>query len=110
LPRFTYVVLSHAKAGQEEEFVKWYEEQHMVDVLKFPEVVSAKLHRCDFQRVYDLEPPKYTCITIYEIEGDDPETIVNKLRDASGSAAMPETTTLDKEGMIQAVGTLIAEG
>jgi len=109
LARFTYVVLSRAQPGQEEEFVKWYTEQHMVDVLKFPEVVSGKLHRIDFQRVYDLDAPQWTCITIYELEGDDPETMVNRLRDASGTAAMPATDTLNKAGMIQAVGHLIAQ-
>lgn len=109
MARFTYVVLSHSQPGQEEEFVEWYAEQHMIDVARFPEVVSARLHRLDFQRVYDLDAPQWTCLTVYEIEGDDPEAIVNKLRDASGSAAMPATTTLDKVGMIQAVGHLIAQ-
>jgi len=110
LARFTYVVLSRAHPGQEEEYVKWYKEHHMVDVLKFPEVVSAKLHRLDFQRVYDLDAPQWTCITIYELEGEDPETIVNKLRDASFTDAMKPTDTLNKNGMIQAVGHIIAEG
>lgn len=109
MARFTYVVLSRADPGREEEFIKWYTEQHMVDVMKFPEVVSGKLHRLDFQRVYDLDAPQWTCITIYELEGDDPETIVNNLRDASFTDAMRPTDTLNKAGMIQAVGHLIAE-
>jgi len=109
LARFTYTVLSHSVPGQEEEFIKWYIEQHLVDVTNFPEVVSARLHRLDFQRVYDLDAPQWTLLTIYELECDDPEATVNKLRDASGSAAMPSTDTLDKSGMIQAVGHLIAE-
>lgn len=110
MAQFTYTVLSRAVPGREEEFIKWYTEQHMVDVLKFPGVVSGKLYRLDFQRVYDLDAPQWTLMTIYELEGDDPEAMVNKLRDASGSAAMPSTDTLNKVGMIQAAGHLIAEG
>jgi hypothetical protein len=41
-----------------------------------------------FQRVYDLEVPQWNLLTIYELECDDPETMVNGLRDASGSAVM----------------------
>lgn len=108
MARFTYTVLSRAVPGREEEFIKWYTEQHLVDVLKMPGVVSGKLYRLDFQRVYDLDAPQWTLLTIYELEGDDPEAIVNNLRDTSGSAAMPSTDALTKIGMIQAAGHLIA--
>ncbi|MDG2003777.1 MAG: hypothetical protein P8J20_10640 [Novosphingobium sp.] len=110
MARFTYTVLSRAVPGQEDEFIQWYTERHMVDVLKMPGVVSGKLFRLDFQRVYDLDAPQWTLMTIYELEGDDVEAIVNQLRDASGSAAMPSTDTLNKEGMVQIAGHLIAEG
>jgi epsilon-lactone hydrolase len=110
LARFTYTVLSTAVAGKEEEFIDWYINQHLVDVTAFPEVVSAKLHKLDFHRVYNLDDaPKWTLLTIYELECDDPETTVNKLRDASGSPAMPSTEALTKVGMVQVVGHLIAE-
>ncbi len=108
MARFTYTVLSRAVPGREEEFIDWYTEQHLVDVLKLPGVVSGKLYRLDFQRVYDLDAPQWTLMTIYELEGDDPEAIINNLRDAAGSAAMPSTETLTKLGMVQAAGHLIA--
>jgi hypothetical protein len=109
LARFTYTVLSRAVPGREEEFISWYTEQHLVDVMKFPEVVSGKLYRLDFYRVYDLDAPQWTLMTIYEIEGDDPGAIVNRLRDAAGSVAMPSSETLNKVGMVQVAGHLIAE-
>jgi len=61
-----------------------------------PGVVSAKLFRMDFQRVYELDAPQWTLMTLYELEGEDPESIINALRDASGSAAMPSSDALDK--------------
>ncbi|MGE3693256.1 MAG: hypothetical protein AB7F98_17915 [Novosphingobium sp.] len=109
MPRFTYTVLSHAVPGKEEEFIDWYINRHLVDVLKFPGVVSGKLFRLDFQRVYDLDAPQWTLMTIYELECDEPEPLINRLRDASGSAAMPSTDALTKAGMIQVAGHLIGE-
>ena len=111
MARFQYVVLSRAVAGREEEFIEWYRTQHLVDVCRMPGVVSGAIHRMDFQRVYEIpDAPQWTLLTIYELEGDDPEAIVNSLRDASGSAIMPATDTLDKAGMIQAAGHVIATG
>ena len=109
MARFQYTVLSRSQPGQEEEFIRWYVEQHLPDVMAMPGVVNARLFRMDFQRVYDLDAPQWTLMTLYELEGDAPETMINRLRDASGTAAMPATDTLDKSGMIQAAGHLIAE-
>ena len=108
MARFTYTVLSRAHPGKLDEFIDWYREQHLPDVTKMPGVLSGRIFRMDFQRVYDLEVPQWNLMTIYELECDDPETMVNGLRDASGSAVMPMTDTLNKSGMIQAVGHLIA--
>ncbi|MET0587478.1 MAG: hypothetical protein ABWZ75_03060 [Novosphingobium sp.] len=108
MARFHYAVLSKAVPGQEEEFIRWYREQHLPDVLRFPGVVSGKLIRLDFQRAYDIEPPQYTTLTLYELEGDDPEPIIDMLKAASGSDAMPMTSALTKVGMIQAAGHVIA--
>lgn len=110
MPRFTYTVLSRAVPGQEEQFIDWYTNRHLVDVLKFEGVESARLFKLDFQRVYDLDAPQWTLMTIYELECDDPQPLIDRLRDASGSPEMPATDTLTKVGMIQVAGHLIAEG
>ena len=109
--RYRYTVFSRAAAGREEEFIEWYRTQHLVDVCKMPGVIGGSIYRMDFQRVYGIaDAPQWTVMTIYELEGDDPEAIANSLRDASGTAVMPATDTLDKNGMIQGIGTLIASG
>jgi hypothetical protein len=107
--RFSYTVLSRCQPGQEEEYIRWYTEQHLPDVVRMPGVVSAKLFRMDFQRVYDLDAPQWTMMTWYELEGDHPEVIIDTLKAAAGTAAMPGTASLEKNGMIQVAGHLIAE-
>lgn len=108
MARFHYAVLSRAVPGREEEFISWYEQQHLPDVLKMPGVVSGKLIKLDFQRAYDIEAPQYTTLTLYELEGDEPGPIIDMLKAASGSDVMPMTDALTKVGMIQAAGRVIA--
>lgn len=108
MARFTYTILSSAVPGREDEFAAWYRDRHLADVLKIPGVMSGRVFQLDFQRVYDLDAPSWTLMTIYELEGDEPSTIIDSIRAASGSEGMPMTDALTKAGMIQAAGHLIA--
>jgi hypothetical protein len=108
MTRFQYVILSRCKPGLEQEYERWYSERHLADVCKINGVLSGKLHRIDFQKTYDLDAPQWTLMTIYELEGDDPQTIINSILAVSGSNAMPLSDALDKTGMVQAVGHLVA--
>jgi hypothetical protein len=111
MARFTYAVLSRAVAGREDEFVAWYRDRHFADVLRMPGVVGGKLVAVDFQRVYDLDAaPQWTLLTLYELEGDDPATMIDSIRAASGSDDMPMSDALTKAGMVQAAGHVIASG
>jgi len=111
MARFQYTILSRSVPGREEEFVAWYRDEHIHDVCRMPGVVSGRLYRMDFQRVYELDAaPKWTLMTIYELECDDPEPLINSIRDASGSDIMPASADLLKAGMVQASGHLIASG
>lgn len=108
MARYHYVILSRSKPGQEEEYRRWYAEQHLPDVARQPGVVSAKLFAPDLQRVYEMDAPDYVLMTVYELETDDPVALVDRLRSMSGSEGMPSTDSIDKSGMVQMVGHLIA--
>ncbi|MEJ5975842.1 hypothetical protein WG901_04300 [Novosphingobium sp. PS1R-30] len=109
MPRFTYAVLSRALEGREDEFVAWYRDRHFADVLRMPGVVGGKLVSLDFQRVYELDAaPQWTLLTLYELEGENPESVIDSIRAASGSDDMPMSDALTKAGMVQAAGRVIA--
>lgn len=108
MPRFQYVILSRSKPGREENYVRWYSEQHLADVCRIEGVVSGKLHRLALQKVYDLDAPQWTLMTIYELEGDDPQTVIDAILAVSGTDVMPLSDALDRSGMIQVVGQQIA--
>ncbi len=107
MPQFQYVILSRAKPGREDEFETWYRDQHLADVLKMPGVVRGKLFRIGLQKVYDLDAPQWTLLTIYDLEGDDPQAIIDAIVAVSGSDDMPLSDALTKAGMVQVVGTLV---
>ncbi len=109
MARYQFIVLSRAKPGREEEFIAWYRDQHLVDVSKQPGVVSARLYRTDYQKVYTLDAPQWALLTIYELESGDPQATVEAIRAKSGLPEMPETEALDKDGMIIVVGHQIGE-
>jgi epsilon-lactone hydrolase len=109
MARYQFIVLSQAKPGREEEFVSWYRDQHLVDVSKQPGVVSARLYRTDYQKVYTIDAPRWCLLTIYELESEDPAATVEEIRSKSGLPEMPETDALDKTGMIIVVGHQIGE-
>jgi hypothetical protein len=108
MARFQYVILSRAKPGQKDEYVRWYREQHLVDVARLPGVVNARLFSPDWQKDYELGAPEYSLFTLYELETDDPVATVEGIRALAGSSGMPMTEALDKSGMIQLIGHQIA--
>ena len=105
--RYRYVILSSAKPGQAEEYKSWYRDRHLADVRRQPGVLSAELFEVAFKKTYDLDIPDYTLMTIYELETDDPAAKIAEIKALSGSEEMPETSTIEKSGMLQAVGSLI---
>ena len=108
MARYHYMILTQAKAGQVDEFRRWYAEQHLADVRRQPGVVSAKLFVPEVQKVYDMEAPTWALMTLYELETDAPTGTMEAIKAQSGSSGMPMTDTLDKSGMIQVISRQIA--
>ena len=108
MARFQYVIVSRSKPGREDEYEQWYRETHLADVCRVPGVVSGKLFRLDLQKVYDLEVPRWTLLTIYELEGDDPQAIIDSILKLAGTDAMPLSEALHRPGMVQVAGHEIA--
>lgn len=108
MARFQYVIFNRAKPGQEAEFKRWYTEQHLYDVRKVEGVLDAKLFEIDYTKTYDLEVPAWVVMTVYELETDDPAAKIEEIKALSATDAMVPTDTIEKSGMLQAVGHLIA--
>ena len=106
MARYQYVVLACAVEGQEQAFDEWYDGQHLQDVLRVPGVLTGKRFNVAFQKVYDIDAPRYHSMTVYEIETDDPAEFLAKLSAMHGTPEMPSNSALTKKGMLQVVGLM----
>ena len=94
---YHYVVLTSAKAGRLEDFEHWYDTQHLQDVVKVPEIKSAKRYRLTGSLTDKLEPAPWSSLAIYVMETDDPVAVAQKLSAMAGTSAMTMTDSLDDE-------------
>jgi hypothetical protein len=108
MARFDLVVLSRCTPGEEDSYEDWYANQHLPDVCRIEGVVSARLTKVRYQKDYDLDCPPYGYLTIYEMDGNDPNAIMESILAVSGTDAMPLSPALNKDKMVQAIGETIA--
>lgn len=92
MTRYLLVVPSKARAGEEEAYNEWYDKVHLADVVAVPGIVAG--------RRYDLHPdtpdtPDGNHLAIYEIEADDPASVIAELRRRGDSGEMAISSALD---------------
>lgn len=107
---YYYVVMTRAKAGMEEEFHRWYDEQHLPDCVKVPGVVSAKRYKVDSEVGPSSEGSKvlkagFDSIAIYVMETEDPVAVARELSARAGSPDMVMTDTIDPTAMVKYITT-----
>jgi hypothetical protein len=108
LSKHKYVILSRSHPGREDEYERWYGDQHLADVCRCEGVVHGELYRLELQKTYELDAPQWSHMTIYDLECEDPQSILGAIVAVSGTGAMPLSGALTKAGMVQAVGHLVA--
>jgi hypothetical protein len=92
--KYTFVVLTNATEGKEAEFNRWYNEQHIPDVLNVPGFVCAQRFRlADTQAGKPDQSHKY--LALYEIETDDLEATLREMRARGGTADMIMSDAID---------------
>ena len=76
-----YFVRSNAVPGREAEFDSWYDEVHLPEVLAIPGFLSAQRYRLSEQQMFPDQ--RYGWLAVYEIDTDDVEDTLDRLRGAS---------------------------
>lgn len=89
--KYCFVVFTTPVEGTDDEFNAWYNEQHLQDVLQVPGFVAAQRMRIPDDATG--LPGKY--LALYQIETDDPNECLARLRAAVGTPAMLLSPTLD---------------
>lgn len=91
MARYVYTIFSNAVPGKEDEYNRWYSEQHLDDVLRVPGFVAAQRFRLALEDA--AAPAQY--LAIYELETDDPHKTLAELHACAGTRAMPISPALD---------------
>lgn len=92
---YTYIIMSNAVEGREDEYNAWYDDVHLDDVLKMPGFVTAR--RYEDADPFPQTPVKYKYMAVYEIESDDISATLGGLFTAATSGQMPISDAMDKD-------------
>jgi hypothetical protein len=109
MAKYTFVVLTNPVEGKEAEFNRWYNGQHVPDVLNVPGFVSAQRFRLADTQFRGKADTGHRYLALYEIETDDLAGVLEELRARGGTAEIVPTDTLDTKSVATYVFTPIAE-
>lgn len=90
--KYLLVATSNANPGEEDAYNAWYDSTHMGEMLAIPGVVSGK--RYDALPV-SPHPLPGSFLAIYELELDDPATLVPEIYRRIQAGEMAMTDTID---------------
>jgi|SRR5271167_2835771 len=93
MAKYTFVVLTNPTAGNETEFNRWYNEQHIPDVLNVPGLVAAQRFTLAESQMSDKNPHRY--LALYEIETDDLAGTLKEMKARGGTADMVMSDAID---------------
>lgn len=95
--KYVMVVQSQAKDGRDDEYNKWYDTSHLADILSVPGVKSGR--RFEATPVA-IGKPGLRYLAIYEIETDDPVSVVAEMGKRSAAGKFTMTDSLDAEAAV----------
>ncbi|CAI7975993.1 MULTISPECIES: DUF4286 family protein [Parafrankia] len=98
MPKGILVVQTRpVSAEREDEYNKWYSEEHVPDILKIPGFVGARRYRVRDTADVTADPGTLEYITIYEIEADDLATPLQDLRASSNAGRVRRSSSLQTD-------------
>jgi len=92
MPRYKMVVYSRPVPDREEEYNDWYQNVHLVELVALPGFKSARR----FRHARNLaEGDAYPYMSIYEIETDEIDGVLETLRETAGRGALTMSDAID---------------
>jgi hypothetical protein len=96
--RYVFLAFTNpTTAAQEPEFNKWYDEQHLADVINVPGFTGARRFRlASTQFQFNTQQQEHRYLAMYEIETDD---IARVMEDLASRVGTPEVVMVDAVDM-----------
>lgn len=104
MAKHLFIVASYAAAGQTAELDRWYDEQHIPDMLNIPGIVGARKYTTSPVKFPEGVPPP-DAVTIYDFETDDPMAVLAEAGRRSDTPAMPFPAAIDRSRTIAFIAT-----
>lgn len=99
LKTYRLIVLLNAAEGKDAEFNDWFTGTHLPDALKVPGFVSGQRFRLSAeQREGALR--QWTYLTLYEVETDDLQSVIDELKRRGGTPLMRGTDSIAPGGYL----------
>jgi hypothetical protein len=92
MPRYKMVVMSRPAEGREDEYNDWYQNVHLGELVALPGFKSARRFRYARSLV---EGDVYPYMSIYEIETDDVDAVLQGLRGTAEQGLLTMSDSID---------------
>lgn len=90
--KYVMVVQSQAKEGRDKDFNEWYDSTHLADILAIPGIKSGRRFT---STDVGLGASVMPYLAIFEVELDDPKTIMVEMGKRSADGTMKGTDAVD---------------
>jgi hypothetical protein len=107
--KYTFVVLTNPTPGKDAEFNRWYNEQHIPDVLNAAGFVCAQRFRLAETQNGPKTDQTHKYLALYEIETDDLPASLKDLASRGGTPDMIMSDAIDLKGANARIFEPVAE-
>ncbi len=109
MAKYTFVVLTNPTPGKEAEYNRWYNEQHIPDVLQAKGFVCAQRFRLADTQMGGDTNKSYKYLALYEIETDDLQASLDDLASRRNTPDMIMSDAIDLKNASAFIFTPVAE-
>ena len=95
MPQFQLIVLTNAKAGRDAEYNRWFDEEHMDDLLAIEGVVGGKRFRT-------RSDAQWRYCSVFDLDCEDPNALADELvrRCMDGEISLSDAVDLETVRLI----------
>ena len=96
MKKYIFLAFTNPTEGREEEYNRWYDTQHLADVINVPGFVAAHRFRLAPARFqFDTKAQEHRYLALYEIETDDIAAVMKELASRVGTPEVLMTDAID---------------
>lgn len=108
MAKHVFVVMTNPTGDRDAEFNKWYDNQHIPDVLRVPGFVAAQRFKISDAQMGGAKS-QWRYLALYELESNDPAASIKELQARVGTSAMVMSDAIDMSSIGAFMFTAIGE-